>query len=236
MKKTKLPKPEDFAFSVGKIRSLETHLIRESILKEMLDMQPIEEAFKMWAQVKGYPEDILNIKEPGDIDEILIKQKEMLKLLISFLIKDQRYFDVIKLSFDDPAAAYKQAVILENEFLKNYIRIKIDFINIKMLFRQNKPPEVILSTYKNTPYNRIVSEGLEYFQRENSFARLEKLMDDFLIDFLKAQKYNAFGPEPVLAYYLAKENEFKMLKLIFEGRLLGLERDVILDRLNTAYV
>ena len=48
-------------------------------------------------------------------------------------------------------------------------------------------------------------------------------------------KYIALGPEPVIAYLMAKETEIKNLRIIFTGKINRLPENTIRERLREAY-
>ena len=68
------------------------------------------------------------------------------------------------------------------------------------------------------------------------FTLIEKLCDDRRIHFLKDAHYVTFGPEPIAAFYLAKESENKNLRMILTGKLVGTDSAVIKERLRETYV
>jgi V/A-type H+-transporting ATPase subunit C len=86
-----------------------------------------------------------------------------------------------------------------------------------------------------TPYESIVREGGKYLVREGSFVLLEKLCDDFLIQYLRTTRLLTFGFEPLVAYLCAKENELKILRLIFLGKNYGLTSDRIRERVPEVF-
>lgn len=62
-------------------------------------------------------------------------------------------------------------------------------------------------------YEKIISPALDYRERKHSWAVLEKLADDFVIEKLKSKKFQ-IGIEPLLGYLIAKKTEVKMLRAI----------------------
>jgi len=53
---------------------------------------------------------------------------------------------------------------------------------------------------------------------------------------MKDAKYVSFGPEPVIAYIFAKENEIKLIRIIMVGKINGIDGEVIRERLRENYV
>ena len=56
------------------------------------------------------------------------------------------------------------------------------------------------------------------------------------IDKIKEEKYNSFSAGPILAYFLARENEIKTVRIILTGKLNNLSDDFIRERLRKMYV
>ena len=97
------------------------------------------------------------------------------------------------------------------------------------------PWEGISSYFFATPYERVLREGGEYLERKGSFASLEKLCDDCRMEYLRSTRRMTFGVEPVIAYLFAKENELKILRLIFLGKLYGITQERIRERLPEVF-
>ena len=95
----------------------------------------------------------------------------------------------------------------------------------------DEPWEILSRKFFATPYFELVEHGSAYLHSEDSFVRLEKLCDDYLIDFLRQTKLLTFGVEPVVAYLLAKENELKTLRMVFVGKLNKIEPKDMKERL-----
>ncbi len=60
--------------------------------------------------------------------------------------------------------------------------------------------------------------------------------DNYLMEMVKPQKYNAFSVGPLVAYILARENEIKTVGIILSGKANGLSDDSIRERVREMYV
>ena len=89
---------------------------------------------------------------------------------------------------------------------------------------------------RHTPYSEVLSRGLAYLAERGSLALLEKLSDDFVTNFLKRTKLALYGPEPLVAYVLAKETELKNIRILLVGKLNGLPKEIIEEHLREPYV
>ncbi len=82
--------------------------------------------------------------------------------------------------------------------------------------------------------NSKYKEGIELFG-ENS-ALYDKWCDDSLIMLLQKAKYTAFGFDPVCAYYFAKQNEIKTVRIVLNSVSSGIEPEAIEERVRLLYV
>ena len=69
----------------------------------------------------------------------------------------------------------------------------------------------------------------------SSMAAFETWCDDAVIDALAGAKTKPFGPEPLAAYVLGKENEIKTVRIILSARHNGLPDDAVRARIRTLY-
>lgn len=258
-------KREDYAFAVGKIRALETRLVKRGIFEEIIGASPVDEALKILSEAGDYSEEVMRIKGSTDLESILKKESDKNAAEVRKLLLEEKLLEPLMALEDDLIESLELATRCKNLFLTDYLRRFIDLANIKASLRMvnlgrskdalakilfiggcidrdnflksfTQPLHIFISNFRYTPYAEVVREGVEYFQRRNSFLRLERKVDDYLTCFLKKAKYIAFGPEPILAYYLARHNEIKLIRLVIVGKLNDLPKEEILERLNETYV
>lgn len=151
-----------------------------------------------------------------------------------------------------------------NDFLITYVKKLIDLTNIKLYFRMKSQEKELdlfklafthsgtipftkfenaykhnLSEFpeamKSTAYGEIVAEGFKAFEEHKSFLQLEKLIEDHLTEFIKRAKLIPFGPEPLIAYFLAKKNNALIIRMIMINKLNGIEPEEIKSRLRKLY-
>ena len=149
-------------------------------------------------------------------------------------------------------------------FLTNYIKLLIDLSNIKLFFRMqatgkdiqmfeygflwngtnswNKMKEAFelgLDKFpefmKFSKYSKIVDEGYKKYIEENSLIFLEKEIENYLTNYIKRAKYMVFGPEPLLAYFLAKRNNALIMRMILIHKLNKIDPEEIKERLRSLY-
>lgn len=107
---------------------------------------------------------------------------------------------------------------------------------VRFIELYDEPVESIIDALSMTDYGGVVEEGLKRFLLDGTLGAFERLMDNHLVGFIKRAKYVAFGPEPLVAYVFARENEVGILRNIFVGKANGLPQDVIRERLRDVYV
>jgi V/A-type H+-transporting ATPase subunit C len=95
-----------------------------------------------------------------------------------------------------------------------------------------QPNEKVALWLAKTPYDQISGDQAANL---NSLSRLEREFDNYLISLMAAAKLNAFGIEPLIAYFLAKEQEVKVLRLILVGKINQVANAEIKERLRRAY-
>lgn len=71
---------------------------------------------------------------------------------------------------------------------------------------------------------------------KESPAQFEKWCDDLIIEHAESARMQAFGIEPLAAYYLAKEAELKNLRILRICRECGSDRETITERMRKLYV
>lgn len=100
----------------------------------------------------------------------------------------------------------------------------------------SEPLEALCDCFALSPYAQVVEEGLLEWQEKGRLTRWEKLADDFLLGFVRQHRHEPFGPQSLLGYLLAVENELKLIRIIMVGKLNHLPIEEIRERLRDVYV
>ena len=90
--------------------------------------------------------------------------------------------------------------------------------------------ENLLSFLEHTAYGELS------ILLKESPAQFEKCCDDMVMEQAENARMKAFGTEPLVAYYLAKEVEIKNLRIISVCRECGADKETITERLRKLYV
>lgn len=178
--------------------------------------------------------------------------------------KDPQKIDIVldNYMYKDMVIRAKQ---INDDYLLRFLKINIDLINLKTLLRVknqdksrkflkevlldngeikkeefiemfNLNVENIVNKLQYTDYVDVIKIGTEEYTQSKNLKVLEKLSDNFIMNFIKDAKYVSFGPEPLIAYIFAKENEIKIVRIIMVGKLNNIDADVIRERLRDIYV
>ena len=179
--------------------------------------------------------------------------------IIDFILDKERYIMIFN------KITEVEIIETDEDFLRRFIKINIDLNNImscirakirgerKSLAKEFLIPEGdfkienIIEIYDSplsswfeklihTDYKNIIETGINYFQKNNSLMELEKLRDNFILNFSKIGKYITFGIEPLIGFITAKENDIKNIRIILSGKLNKLSPDQIKERVRDTYV
>lgn len=156
------------------------------------------------------------------------------------------------------------ALSLDNGFITEYVRMLIDFYNTKAMLRVKEMGrdgaflnEVLCPGGKNSPsfysknfgkpisgmgqvfmykyFGDAVTAGIELFEKTGSFSGLERLLDNFAVEYTKKVKLKSFGPELLFAYILSKENEIRQIRILVTCKENSVPGDEIRERLRDNY-
>ena len=146
---------------------------------------------------------------------------------------------------------------LNNPFMTELFKMQIDLTNIQTMLRlkyRNQEDnnsfltggylepkrlthcldlahEAIAPLFFATPYHDLIAKGIAYLTTNNSFLVLEQQCEEHLMGFLKTADQITAGPQPLIAYLLAKENEIRNIRMILTAKKNLLDTKMILDRL-----
>lgn len=203
----------------------------------------LKEDIKTKDEYLAYAKKALDIykenKDPQDIDLSLDKD-----------FYEKRLEDAKKLDYESLIKFTKERIDLTN--LKALLRIKgqgqsidllekalIDGGNIeKNLFRDSLNAEK--SSYPNLFFKEKiysqVKEALEESDLNKTMQKIEKIIDNHLMNFAKESKKVSYGPEVIMGYLISREMEVKNLRIILTAKLNSLSREFMEERLRDLYV
>ncbi len=153
---------------------------------------------------------------------------------------------------------------MDNTFITDYVKAQVDFYNAKTLLRvknmqkgskflentlidggnadedlfadsYDKPVESLSEVFAYSPFGPIIRETIEHYDKTGDFSAMEKLADNALLNAIKEAKLIAFGPEPLFAYIVAKENEIKQIRLLLTCKQNNIQTEILKERLRDNY-
>ena len=157
----------------------------------------------------------------------------------------------------------KAADATGSDFVRGYVRILIDAINLRTAVRAARLGKggdflaSILLPGGNVTVDTLVRTKAEEFPRLFSFGPLsqaaelgaalsaprsgpltafERACDNGVTAYVSAARRIPFGEQTVIGYLYARECELTAIRIIVSGRLAGLDGDTIRERLRDAYV
>ena len=151
----------------------------------------------------------------------------------------------------------------QSDFLLGYVHLLIDSANLRTLvrwLRMGRSPrflsevlaeggeisarEILVALagdgglarlWASTPLKEAAESGAEAL-KGGSLAEFERLCDNGVKGYLTSARFIPFGEGPVLSYLAARETEFTNLRILLQGRRMGLEERVIRSRLRESCV
>lgn len=256
--------PLDYAFAVGRIRALENYLIPYQAFREAASAETPERALEIISDAGKYGEELLSARTPEAIDRVLKKEKMSLDFTLQELFLDREYFDCFR-AVDNVAQVAALFLELENSFIREYLRKKIDLSNLKLLLRcryLEKPSSFLEENYipggmldrkffmdifdnsledisrllKPFSYDEVWKQGTSFLLAQESFVVFEREAENLLMNYLKTAKQITFGPEPLFAYGQSKKQEFKLVRLVLIGKLMAVPENILRERITQTYV
>lgn len=152
-----------------------------------------------------------------------------------------------------------------SEFLVNFVAKYADLKNISAIIRlkyykrhDNKDLPYMLSKHgtidrgtlvdfgdremnefidysRKTDYADVVAKAVEGYEADKSFRALEQAVENYLTDAISQAKRISIGPEPVVAYFWAKNNNALTIRMVMVGKLNGLTPEEIKENLHALY-
>jgi len=153
---------------------------------------------------------------------------------------------------DSPFLHELAEIVADVTNIKMYIRARLinkawDFISRllveggtvgeKIYFENSdKPVEAFVSALQRSRYADAVKKGFELIESKKNVSELERLLDDYIMEYVRRAKMVVMGVEPLVAYLFAKEAEVRNARIIMTGKINGLPVDMIRERLRSVYV
>ncbi|OGF27312.1 hypothetical protein A2331_01030 [Candidatus Falkowbacteria bacterium RIFOXYB2_FULL_34_18] len=165
---------------------------------------------------------------------------------------DKKYFEFI----------LNKAIKMKDRDLIDFIKIKIDIANIKLVLRSkllDRPVDDVrkdtivggnennlLRAYKKGLHEMVndisdlfinlqIKNSLNIFLESGDFWRFEKGMDNHIVALLQESHIKKEGPFVLVAYFLAKVNAIHNIQIIMAGKINNIKGEEIKERVRNLY-
>jgi len=252
----------DYAFAVGRVRALEKYLIPQRVFIEAVEAEDITNSLKIVHEAGLWPEEIVAATKPEDIDRISHGELDKIERLMTELLPPEIVFLFREAEQPDKLLGWAQKSGFP--FFLSYARHCLDLANIKIFLRTlyagrkgQEAEKYFLAggflepkTFRpgfgltwselhpllaKTDYGLLWEKALLAIEERNTFVVLEREIENFFMSFWRQAKQIVFGPEPVLAFGMARRQEIRLVRLIALGRMLKLPVELIKERLSETY-
>jgi len=164
--------------------------------------------------------------------------REQNPTVVDVLLDRAAHDDALERTAGSRFLAGLQVMHADVENLRTFVRVRVLDENADMLepallkggiIRQalllsllGEKWEVIVSRFRLTAYGRMVKEGIGRVVRDRSALRLERLGREMKLRYLRQSRYLTFGYEPLVTYYLLRDNELVNLRRLNAAKAAGL--------------
>jgi len=258
------PSRLDYAYAVGRVRSLEKKLVSRSDFVEAAEEKDFSDAIKVIYDAGYFPDEMIEIKDSLDLDNFLEREESGLRALMSEILQEER-LQLILLEENQPSEALVHVSDREYPFICDYLKHRIDLGNLKVFCRAKYldlspytfgslvmkggflDENIWLANYNLTfgemgeklqasSYREVWNRATDALEEKETFIVLEREVENFLMIYLKRAKYIVFGPEPVFSYALAKKRELQLIRLLGVAKIHRITPEIIKERMSETYV
>lgn len=260
----KKPSRLDYAYAVGRVRALEKKLVSNASFREASGEGDFDSALKVIFDAGSFSDEMIGLKSSDELDEFLDKEGRSLDRLMSELLTEKEILKIFG-EDDHPDRAMAIASRCGYPFITDYVRHRIDLGNLKIFcrmkysgFSREKFAGMVLrggflderilvenfslsfsevgEKIQATPYKELWTRATDALEERETFIKLERGIEDFLMKYLRRAKHIVFGPEPVFAFGLAKRRELGLVRLVGVGKLTRVPPSILSERISETYV
>jgi V/A-type H+-transporting ATPase subunit C len=254
----------EYAYAVGRVRAMERHLVTRHVFLEAAEESTIRSAMEVIFDAGSFFQEWSDFQHSRQLDEFLAEEQRLFLSSVVDLFRDPDLFRLLSESLRPPQMlALVRGKGLP--FVQDYVRHALDLGNIKLFVRcryrelsletcrkmlfpggfldvdrllttYESPLTEMNETFASSPYDRLWAQAVDTFAAHETFVDLEKGIEDFLMVYLRKARHIVFGPEPVLAYGLAKLKELEMVRMLGVGILNQVPVSLLQQRMSETYV
>ena len=153
---------------------------------------------------------------------------------IPFLIEQvQREIDFLNISIFLRARKMKRDKwLLDHAFVAGG---NIDHAKLSLAY-EDESADALMDVLSGTGYEFIAGRGLKLVEEGESLSEIERFFEEAVSRAIRQARYIPLGPEPLIGYILAKQQEIRVARLVIAGKAAGVSRDTMRERLSDANV
>ncbi|WP_303835917.1 V-type ATPase subunit [Ruminococcus flavefaciens] len=142
----------------------------------------------------------------------------------------QKYAELLTVCAD-VKTAYRCSILGKSaQFMESAICGSTELDKEQLIRAALSGTESLFSFLEGTPYSDAAALLKE------SAAQYEKWCDDVIMELAETARMQAFGSEPLAAYFIAKEAEIKNLRILSVCKEFGADKETITERMRKLYV
>ncbi|MFH1149692.1 MAG: V-type ATPase subunit [Actinomycetota bacterium] len=122
------------------------------------------------------------------------------------------------------------------EFYEEALAAGGEFKRSRLFKLEGETVGAVAAAMPGSRYARMLAVMLEQGDEVTRLTSFDRASDEFLLEELRQFSTVSVGPERVVRYMLARENEVAMLRVIFVGKLNALSPEVIESRLPVTHI
>ncbi|MGE5593611.1 MAG: V-type ATPase subunit [Betaproteobacteria bacterium] len=107
---------------------------------------------------------------------------------------------------------------------------------MRLLASYEQPPEAVGASVTGTGYEALAAQAATALAEGKPLSGLETLSEEIMWERIRRARYMPLGPEPLVGYVFAKLHELKLVRLILVGKLSGVPRENLKERLRDLHV
>ena len=101
---------------------------------------------------------------------------------------------------------------------------------------EDESTDSLMDVLSGTGYEFIARRGLKLLEEGESLSEIERFFEDAVTRSIRQARYVPLGPEPLIGYILAKQQELQIARLVIAGKTAGVSRESMRERLRDTYV
>lgn len=158
-----------------------------------------------------------------------------------------------------------EAKSLGIQYLVDLVETEVDLLNLSVFFRSRRmgrerdmaaeamvpggkisplrliacyeqPPEAVAAGLAGTGYEALARQAAAALAEGKPLSELERLSEAAMWEGIRKARYVPLGPEPLIGYMFAKLHELKLVRLVLVGKISGMSRESVRERLRDAHV